>query len=619
MLNNSLHILLVEDSPTHAELIRDSLLAWRPKMRLTTVDTLAAAREALARVIPDIALIDLMLPDGRGTELLPADREGAVFPSVLLTGSGDEQSAVAAMKAGALDYLVKTPTILAEMPRIVERSLREWGYILRHRQAEAALRESEERFRSTFEQAAVGMAHVSPEGDWLWFNRQACAILGYSAEELRRLKVEELSLPEEFAVERRQVRRLLKGELSALNMEKRYRRKDGTLIWVDLNVSVVRGDDGRVRYLIGVIQDISGRKQVEAEREQLTAELEATINAIADAVVIYECSGTIRHMNPAAERMLGYGAEDRDKPLAERIRRFRVETPEGFPFPVEETMERVFAGRSMRGVLAVLCREDGSKVWMSNSAAPILTREGEMVGAVGTSTDITALHELQLEREAFLHTISHDLRAPLTIIQGYSQLLQELLSGEEGTEETRSVCGEVLDGVRKMARMTDDLVDLARLEGGTLQLQKTPLLLQEFVPALVDRAGRVLPAERLRLEIPPTLPAVTADPDRLERILLNLLSNALKYSPVEAPVHLQATRAADGIRVSIIDAGSGIRAEDLPHLFARFFRSAGSTHANSVGLGLYITRTLVEAHGGSIHAESTPGEGSTFFFTLPLS
>jgi signal transduction histidine kinase len=247
-----------------------------------------------------------------------------------------------------------------------------------------------------------------------------------------------------------------------------------------------------------------------------------------------------------------------------------------------------------------------------------------LLGAVATFSDITAMRELQQEREVFLHTVSHDLRTPLTVIQGYAQLLRETLLREGCGESAGLMCDEVLKGAQRMSRMIEALVDVARLEGGQLVPKASALLLGSFVQQLLGRLQGVrlkgfLETGRLTAEIPANLSPVLADPDLLERILLNLLTNAMKYSPAESPVRLEARRKEGEIEISVIDRGEGIAPEDQSCIFERFCRPAGVRRSDSVGLGLYITRKLVEAQGGSIRVESTPGEGSTFSFTLPVA
>jgi len=625
MMSHSLHILLVEDSEMHAEMIREALLAWSTDVHISVAANLAVARSFLAENTPDLALIDLMLPDGRGTELLPADREQALFPSILLTGSGDEQTAVEAMKAGALDYLVKSGAILIDLPRIIDRTLSLWSNILRRRQAEASLRKSEAKYRGLFEHMQDAVAI-----DRLIYDQQGRPV-DWLITDVNPAYEKIFGIPRERAVGGRGSA-LYGGILDLEPVLALHRDVAETGLPVQfelafpttgrhLLVSVFSLGDGENATLT---KDLTERRRMEEERERLMAELEATINAIADAVIIYDPAGEIRHMNPAAERLFGYGRKERADAMAERLSLLDVRTPDGQPFPLQATMRRVVAGEKMQGVLAVLHRPDGNTIWISNSAAPIYAPDGKRVGAVGTATDVTAIYELQQEREVFLHTISHDLRSPLTVIQGYAQLLRDTLARESCGESAGLMCDEVLKGAQRMNRMIGELVDTARLEGGQLVPKPIMLFLGDFAQKLLARMETIrlkgcLNTDRLTVDFPDDLPPVQADPDLLERILMNLLTNAMKYSPPESSVRIEGRCSAEEVQIAVIDQGVGIAAEDQPRIFERFRRPKGVRRPDSVGLGLYIARMLVEAHGGRIWVESSPGVGSTFYFTLPLA
>ena len=231
--------------------------------------------------------------------------------------------------------------------------------------------------------------------------------------------------------------------------------------------------------------------------------------------------------------------------------------------------------------------------------------------------------EIQLresQREDDVHMISHDLRVPLTVIQGQAQLLQRMLEqAGAGTRPRRSISA-ILTGAKRMNAMIEDLVDTARLESGQLRLSLVPIDLRSFLSELTERLSGVIESERIRAELPADLPQVLADPDRLERILTNLLTNALKYSEPGTPVTV-AMAARDGqVIITVADRGPGIPPDELPHLFQRFARTREARERREgLGLGLYISRMLVEAHGGRIWAKSEPGKGSSFAFTLPVA
>jgi signal transduction histidine kinase len=240
---------------------------------------------------------------------------------------------------------------------------------------------------------------------------------------------------------------------------------------------------------------------------------------------------------------------------------------------------------------------------------------------VAIFTDVTRLHELQKLQEQMVSTVAHDLRAPITIMLGQAQVLgRTLAKAGVGDLAERSV-EAIVTGCRRMDSMIQDLVDSARLESRQVKLDLKEVDLGQFVLDLRERmaqahGGRT---ERIQVQAPGGLPKVLADPSSLERALNNLLSNALKYSEPETPIAARLERQGDEVVTSVADRGRGIAPEELPRLFQRFYRTqTGREHRESLGLGLYITKMLVEAHGGRIWVESELGKGSTFSFSLPV-
>ncbi|MDI7278151.1 MAG: HAMP domain-containing sensor histidine kinase, partial [Anaerolineae bacterium] len=216
--------------------------------------------------------------------------------------------------------------------------------------------------------------------------------------------------------------------------------------------------------------------------------------------------------------------------------------------------------------------------------------------------------------------VSHDLRNPLASIQGQAQLLERRLARGAPPEKVKESVNWILTGVRRMNAMIADLVDSARSECGQLRLNCLPVDLPAFALKHRQEQAGVLETARIRVEEAEGLPPVLADPDRLARILDNLLSNALRYSAPGTPVTVSFRRHGDEVITSVTDQGRGIAAESIPHLFKRYCRSeAGQMRHEGLGLGLYITRQMVEAHGGRIWVESELGKGSTFSFSLPVA
>ncbi|MGE5618743.1 MAG: ATP-binding protein [Sphingomonadaceae bacterium] len=362
-------------------------------------------------------------------------------------------------------------------------------------------------------------------------------------------------------------------------------------------------------------------KELAKETQRRASELDATISSIADGVVIYDCDGTIIRMNAAAERILAFSPAERRLPLLERMSMLRTESADGKPIPLEETPAvRALKGETVLGTVSVIHRPDGTAICVSTSAAPIRTPDGNTIGAVSSFTDITAQRELQKEREDLLHTVSHDLRTPLTVIQGQAQLLVRALERAGIDGSLRRSAETIITSAQRMNGMIQDLTDSARLESGQLKLHREPIDLRAFLEGLRDRLSGAMEVSRLIIEAPERLPRVSADPDRLERILTNLLANALKYSAPGTPVTIRMEQQDGQVVTSVIDQGPGIPPEELQQLFQRYRRARRAEEMREgLGLGLYITKGLVEAHGGRIWAESQVGKGSVFSFTLPTT
>lgn len=224
------------------------------------------------------------------------------------------------------------------------------------------------------------------------------------------------------------------------------------------------------------------------------------------------------------------------------------------------------------------------------------------------------------KREEYIHTISHDLRAPLAIIQGHAHILEsEIPRSRRGGPDQHSI-DAILKGVYRMNAMIQDLVDSARLEAGQLRMNPEPVDLGAFVYDLRQRLIGMDRARRIELNVPDDLPPVMVDPDRLERVLMNLITNALKYAAPDTPIEVSLRRHDDEVILAVIDHGPGISSEEISGLFQPYgYPQAAKAHRESVGLGLYIVRRLVEASDGRIWAESEPGQGSTFSVALPLA
>jgi signal transduction histidine kinase len=270
----------------------------------------------------------------------------------------------------------------------------------------------------------------------------------------------------------------------------------------------------------------------------------------------------------------------------------------------------------VQGLSLVIEPAGAPQRWIRVSAAPIHAG-GAIVGAVSNVVDVTEIQQLQAERQDLLRAVSHDLRNPLQIVLLQAERLQRALPAD-AVKERRSA-DAIANAARNMGAMIRDLVEAVRLESGRLALQPETLGLAAWIRERLSLSAGVLDTGRVVFEFEPDLPAVRADPARLERVVTNLVGNALKYSDPGHEVRVGARRSGAFVEVHVSDRGVGIGPEDLPHVFERFYRGRLTSRSEGLGLGLFIVRTLVEAQGGTVRAESRVGEGSTFTFTLPVA
>jgi len=254
-------------------------------------------------------------------------------------------------------------------------------------------------------------------------------------------------------------------------------------------------------------------------------------------------------------------------------------------------------------------------------ATHIRDERGQISLVIVVQRDVTELRQLMQLKDEYTALISHDLRTPLTAILGQAQLLQRHLARGEDTEgRVQMQLESIVVQTRRMDAMIKDLLESSRLETGTMQLRKQPVDLAQLAADVAGHVGLAGNRGRIQTVIDGRRAVISADPAQIERLLSNLLTNALKYSAPDTPVVVSVAASADEAIVSVADQGSGISPEDLPRVFERFARVGGGaqTGIEGVGLGLYIARLIVEAHSGRLWAESEVGKGSIFSCALPV-
>jgi signal transduction histidine kinase len=319
--------------------------------------------------------------------------------------------------------------------------------------------------------------------------------------------------------------------------------------------------------------------------------------------------------NPAADRMLGRITRGNDP-----ARTYDLKHPDGTPLAVHELPStRALREEAVINLEVLIERHQGRVTPALLSAAPIRSGSGARLGAVVILQDITALKQLQLLRQDFMALVAHDLRTPLqSVLLQLDSILQR--AAGEAASVPISALQVMKRNSQRLDRLVRDILDASQVDSQRIHLDLETVHLPQFASSIVSQVAGALETHTVVVVVTGEPPAVLADPLRLEQVVINLLENAAKYSDEGTPIRILIEPTGRGAALSVEDHGPGIAPEELPRLFDRYFQTERArAKRRGLGLGLFITKGLVEAHGGTITAESVPGTGSTFRIWLPAA
>jgi len=488
--------------------------------------------------------------------------------------------------------------------------------------AERRLKESEQRFRRTFELAGSGMAHIGMDRRFTRVNRRLCEILGYSEEELLQLTGRQISHPEDLDIINEQRPRLYKGEIDRIELEKRYLRKDGSVVWVHFTMTVERDAKGAPLYEIAVYEDITQQLETQLRLRESEARFRQTFELAASGIG-HVRDGRFVRVNRSLCEIFGYAEgellgrhvkelshpEDRDISDAprERIRRGEAESAR-------------FEKRYLRA--------DGAVIWCEVAVALVRDVYGVPQYEVAIFDEVTdrkkaearlreAHEELKrsnAELEQFAYVASHDLQEPLRMVASYAQLLGRRYEAKlDG--DAREFMAYIVDGASRMKQLIEDLLAYSRVgtKGAEFKRVNAEDALKRALFNLrvaIQEAGAVVTND--------PLPTLSGDEVQLGQLLQNLMSNALKFRSDSVPrIHIGVTESAKEYTFEVRDNGIGIEPQYYERIFMVFQRLHNKGEYPGTGIGLAICKKVVERHGGRIWVESRPGAGSSFYFTLP--
>jgi PAS domain S-box-containing protein len=440
-----------------------------------------------------------------------------------------------------------------------------------------------------------------------YVNQGAMNQVGYARDELLGRSALDIKPDFDEAGYRELIAPLLTGERPAITFTTTHLHRDGTRVPVEVFLQAVRLPGDQIQMII-TSRDIRQQIEVEANLYRLAraeraraAELSAVIRGMGEGVLVCDPEGRVILSNPAAGAILGSTVERYDDLLA------IVDAPP------EDVPQLASAGGPVEVRLLAADR------WIDLSTYPVSLDPGEPYGEAETTIivlrDVTAARRARAAREAFIGVMSHELRTPITTIYGTTKLFNR---AAESPELMRSMLVDIEAEADRLYRLVEDLLILSRSESG-IELEGEPVLLQHVVRSVVAGEAARWPEIRFSAKVPAGLPPVSGDRTHLEQVVRNLLSNAAKYSGPGTDVEVRAETDGDHVSLRVLDSGPGFAGDEAESLFELFYRSPSTAKkAPGAGIGLYVSRALIEAMSGRIWARPRPEGGAEFGFTVPI-
>lgn len=495
------------------------------------------------------------------------------------------------------------------------------------------IQKSEELFSSTFYQAGVGMVHVRmADGRFVRANKKICEMLGYTEEEFCSRTIPEVTHPDDVLSDMDNTRRMILGEISMFSIEKRLIKKNGSPIWTRLTaVSVARDAQGQATFGMAVCEDISEIKQTKEalqeseERFRILADAAPVFIYITDTQpkCIYVNKSWLAYTGLTFEGSIGNKWQD-------------VVHPDDFGSYMEIFTKAFNQQQPWRAEMRVK-KVDGNYGWILATGVSRYTPNGQFLGYIGTGIDITdrkaaeaslqqakiLAEEANQKKSEFLSLMSHELRTPLNAIIGFSEMLGIGFAGPVSPKQ-KEYAEHVSTSGHHLLNLINELLDLAKIEAGKMQIHPEAIKIGPLVNSIKPMMTSLANSKDVRLsfQIQDGLDIIYADPARFKQVLINLINNAIKFNHPGGSVFVRLYKTDETWLIAEIqDTGKGIPENKISKLFGKFYQVDTTTDSlhEGTGLGLALTRDLVELHGGDITVTSQEGVGSTFTFKLPLA
>lgn len=621
-----LRLLIVEDDPAHARLIMRGFRADMDDFELATSFSLRDAKASIESGTPDLVIVDLSLPDGSGAELIESDHLTQRYPVMIITSQGDEQTAVEMLKRGAIDYVVKSDGGFDELPRLARRSVREWRLQREKIEAEIALRNSEQRYRALIDHSPMSIVVACKERIVL-VNGMAMKCLGAdNTSQVIGKSIHDFSIPDSSAIAEHEGDNSI-SRFPAMMNEYVLRRIDGSLLDIELMTTTVDyyGQEA-IQY---VFMDITLRKEAETEMRIR----DRAIASASDGIFIVQLNRGEISVVDCNQAFLEIAGCPREAVRESGLNVIRCDPRYEARF--QQIVSGIVARQPVRDTIRIHTDQDNYR-WVEISISPVQVADSQNAHVVGVVHDITekvnAEEEIRRRNAELAHFLrltamgelvaglAHEVNQPLYAISNYAGVCENYLKTPEkadfsGLQQCVSRIGqqarraaEIIRRLRNYVSRTDPKVESVRVSD---LLNDSIALLG---PLLEEQAIEV------QIEFEPSLPRVFVDKIQIEQVLTNLISNATDaiddQNPdriIEVDVSQVDVKHEQMVQVSVRDFGVGLPPD------IDVFEAFQSTKQTGMGMGLSISRTIIESHGGKIWVEAAPPRGTIFYFTLPTT
>ncbi len=623
----SLRLLIVEDDVVDRKLLERLLTqSSLGACKVENADRLAGALELLQDHPCDIILLDLGLPDSQGMDsVVRLQARAPQTPIIVLSGLDDADIATQAVQIGVQDYLIKGQVDA----NLLMRAIR---YALERKKAERQLQAAELRYRTIFENSAVAIMMVDEQRQLVSWNQFTEQLLGMPGIQLLGRPIQEFYPEAEWRrIQALGIRRKGMGH----HLETKMIRGDGTIIDVDISLSVVRDSEGKATGSIGVVQDITERLRIHEILDRKQKNLEAIFDAAPVGMLLVDQQMRVVRANDTIRQLSGRGYPDViDHDACAALGCVHSSNAAGGApcngCLFRSKVQMVLAlGKRVHGLeVQPTLNQAGGQVqpWLSLSVEPVNIDGAQHV--VVALNDVTGHKRAEEELKAtmemksqFISTVSHELRTPMTAMQEAVIIVLDEIAGKLNKDQ-KHFLDVAKRNIDRLSRLIDDVLDFQKLNAGKMkfdmQANDIAAVVKEAYATMQPHAAKS--RVDLAVELEPHLPAVVHDGDRIMQALTNLISNAIKFTPEGGRVLVSVQRRDDQVAIKVSDTGYGIPKEDLPKLFSQFFRvHRPGKEIKGTGLGLAIVSKIVTGHGGRIEVESELDKGTTFTVFLPLT